>query len=92
VTLRLRLENDGAETVSVDIADFDSDLGNFAVHPEVLSLAPGQVAEPDPMISQLGVTADDIPVTVTLKRGGKSETRVIAVKSLLLPAATAAKP
>jgi hypothetical protein len=85
VTLRLRIENTGGTTESVEVVDFDSDLGNFAVHPSVLAMAPAQIAEPDPMISQLGVTSDSIPVKVTLRMDGAKETQTIIVKSLLGP-------
>lgn len=85
VTLHLRIENTGADTVSVEVDDFDSDLGNFAVHPSTLAVAPTQVAEPDPMISQLGVTSDDIPVKVTLKLGTQKETQTVHVRSILAP-------
>jgi len=71
--------------VQVDIQEVNSDLGNFAVQPELLSLAPDQTGEPDPMISQLGVTSDEIPVKVTLSVAGKSESRTILVKSLAEP-------
>ncbi len=85
VTVRLKLENKGATAVQVDIMESNSDLGNFAVRPEILSLAPGQSGEPDPMISQLGVTSDDIPVKITLKMNGKTESHAIAVKSVVMP-------
>lgn len=84
VTLHLKLNNVGKDTVSVGVIDFNSDLGNFAVHPDILSLAPEQAAEPDPMISQLGVTSDEIAVKVTLKLGPKTESQTILVKSLPL--------
>jgi hypothetical protein len=87
VTVRLKLANLSQDTVTVDILELNSDLGNFAVEPELLAMAPQQIAEPDPMISQLGVTADSIPVKVTLRLAGKTETQVIAVKSLAPPAA-----
>lgn len=83
ITIRLKLENRGGAVVQADIQEVNSDLGNFAVSPELLSLAPGQVAEPNPMISQLGVTSDLIPVTVTLRMGGTTESHVIAVKSTI---------
>ena len=44
VTLHLKIENLSGETLSVEVVDFDSDLGNFAVHPSMLALAPSQVA------------------------------------------------
>lgn len=86
VTMHLKLENLSSQVVTLDVDDFNSDLGNFAVHPETIALAPGQVSEPDPMISQLGVTSDLIPVTVTLKLNGKKQTQVIPVKNIMTPA------
>ena len=83
VTLHLKIENKSKQIASVDVLDFESDLGNFAVHPELLSVAPEQVSEPDPMISQLGVTSDEIPVKVSLKMAGKTETQTVLVKNLL---------
>jgi hypothetical protein len=84
--MHLKLENLSSQVVTLDVDDFNSDLGNFAVHPETIALAPGQVSEPDPMISQLGVTSDLIPVTVTLKLNGKKQTQVIPVKNIMTPA------
>jgi hypothetical protein len=82
VTLRLKLENTSGATVSVEVMDFNSDLGNFAVHPDVLAVAPAQIAEPDPMISQMGVTSDTIPVQITLKLGGVKETQTVLLKAV----------
>jgi hypothetical protein len=90
VTLHLILTNAGPGTLSVTIDDFDSDLGNFVVDPEVISLAPGETAEPIPMVSQLGVSSDDIPFTVSLIVAGQKETRTIEVKDVVdAPAAPA---
>jgi hypothetical protein len=63
----------------------NSDLGNFAARPPKLTLAPGQTGTLDPMISQLGVTSDEIPVKVEIRHAGKKETKIIPVKSLILP-------
>jgi hypothetical protein len=87
VSLHLMLQNKGKSIVQIEIQEMNSDLGNFAVEPALLSLAPDQIGEPDPMISQLGVTSDEIPVKVTLKLAGKSESQMILVKSLAEPAA-----
>ena len=61
----------------------NSDLGNFAVRPSKISVSPGQTAEPDPMISQLGVTSDEFPVTVRLRKvagnAGAATARTIPV-------------
>jgi hypothetical protein len=86
VTLHLKLKNLTAKPLSIEIVDFDSDLGNFAVKPSILKLEAGVEMEPEPMISQMGVTSDDIPVRVTLKSGGKKETQFVHVKSLMQPA------
>jgi hypothetical protein len=83
VTMHLKFENKSKQNVTVDVLDFESDLGNFAVHPELLTLTPDQISEPDPMISQLGVTSDEIPVKVSLKFDGKTETQTVIVKNLL---------
>ncbi len=87
ISLHLILENKSKAIYQVEILEMNSDLGNFAVEPDLLSLAPGQTGQPDPMISQLGVTSDEIPVKVTLRLGGKTESQSILVKSLDEPAA-----
>lgn len=86
VTLRVNLENKGTEPIDVEVTDVNSELGNFAVRPPKLTIAPGQLASLEPMISQLGVTADEIPLQVTVRVAGKKESQVIKVKTLLLPA------
>lgn len=86
VTVRLKLENKGKAIINVDVVEMNSDLGNFAVDPELLSLAPGQFAEPYPMISQLGITSDVIPVKVTLRMGGRTESQTIPVKNVKVSA------
>lgn len=95
VTLHVTFENRGATPVEVVPTDVNSDLGNFAVRPPKLTLAPGEKAALDPMISQLGVTNDEIPLTVSIRVGGKTETQVITIKNLITPAMQAqagAKP
>lgn len=82
VTVRVNLQNQGSAPVEVEILEVNSDLGNFAVRPAKLALAAGETNQPNPMISQLGVTSDTIPVTVGLRIGGKKETQTILVKSI----------
>lgn len=82
VTIRLKLENRGGQPLEVDLLEVNSDLGNFAVRPTKLSLAAAQTGEAEPMVSQLGVTSDIIPMKVTLRIGGKKEQQVIPVKSV----------
>ncbi|MSU23844.1 MAG: hypothetical protein EXS32_08485 [Opitutus sp.] len=87
VTLRVQFQNQGPATLELEITEVNSDLGNFAVRPPKLVIAPGESGALEPMISQLGVTSDEIPIKVVVRMGGKAETQVIAVKNLLLPAA-----
>lgn len=89
VTLHLHLENKSSDSLDVQIRDFKSDLGDFAVRPERVQLAAGQSVDVDPMVSQLGVTSDEIPVTVALRAGGKTESQDVSVKNLFTPHAKA---
>lgn len=82
VTIKLNLENQTDQSLEVQIDEVSSDLGNFAVRPEKLTLPARQSGEPDPMFSQLGVTSDVILVKVGLKSAGMSETEVLAVKTI----------
>ena len=85
ITLRLKLANQTKQTLEVEIPEVNSDLGNFAVQPDHLTLAPGQAAEPNPMNSQLGMIGDDFPVKVGLRLGDKTESQVVMVRSLFTP-------
>jgi hypothetical protein len=85
VTLHVYFENHGTEPLDVEITDVNSELGNFAVRPPKLSLKPGEKGALDPMISQLGVTSDEIPLQVVVRQSGKKETQIITVKNLILP-------
>lgn len=88
VTIKLKLENTSKATMAVEIRDLNSDLGNFAVRPDKVSLAPGQSVEPDPMVSELGVTSDTIPVSLTLRYKGKTEKRDVVLVNLFTPGST----
>lgn len=85
VTLRVQFENRGTEPLEIEVTDVNSELGNFAVRPPKLTLAAGAKGTLDPMVSQLGVTSDEIPVKVSVRLGGKKETQTIAVKNIILP-------
>jgi hypothetical protein len=89
--LRLRLENTTADTVEVEVRGLDSELGDFAVRPDKLTIAPGQSEEPDPMESLLGVDTYSMPVTVTLRYAGRMETKVLTLQ-LVKPAPDTSAP
>jgi len=84
VTLRVGFENKGTEPMTVEVTEVNSDLGNFAVRPDKLTIAPGEKGALEPMISQLGVTSDVIPLKLTVRVAGKKETQVIDVKNIIL--------
>jgi hypothetical protein len=75
VRLHLRLTNRGPAPITVEVTDFNSDLGNFVVEPEKMLLAPNESAEAEPMTSQLGVTSDAIPLSVSIWMTGQDGTR-----------------
>ena len=83
VTLRVYFENKGTEPIELEVTEVNSDLGNFAVRPPKLTLAPGEKGTLDPMISQLGVTSDEIPLKLAVRMGGKKEQQVVLVKNIL---------
>ncbi len=87
VTLRVLLNNHGPEPMEVEVTEVSSDLGNFAPRPATLTIAPGDSATLDPMISQLGVTSDDIPLKLSVRTGGQSETQVVSVRNIISAAA-----
>lgn len=83
VTLKVAFENRGAEPIEIEVTEVNSDLGNFAVRPPKLTIAPGASGTLEPMISQLGVTSDEIPLKLSVKMGGKKEQQVVLVKNVL---------
>jgi hypothetical protein len=89
VTLHLILTNQSQEPVTVSMVDFDSEMGNFAVDPETLTIAPGQTGEPTPMVSDLGVSSDTIMFKVTLKYGASRESKSFPVTIVQQAAAPA---
>lgn len=82
LTLRLRLTNRGTVPLTVTILECSSALGDFAVRPERVDLAPGQAAEVDPMISQLGVVAARIDVLLRLQAGDRKESQTLTLQPL----------
>ncbi len=83
VTLRVLFENKGTEEIELEVTEVNSDLGNFAVRPPKLKLAPGEKGLLEPMISQLGVTSDEIPLKLSVRTGGKKEQQVVVVKNVI---------
>lgn len=83
VTLRVQLENRSTEPMEIEVTEVNSYLGNFAVRPPVLKLAAGEKGLLEPMISQLGVTSDEIPLKLEVRHAGKKELQVVVVKNII---------
>lgn len=85
ILLTLRLENTGTEDLDITIREIKSALGNFVPQPERLTLTPGQSAELEPMISRLGVIANEIPLQLSFRSAGQIESQTIILKNILPP-------
>jgi hypothetical protein len=85
LTIHVYITNTGSAQASVDIVDFISDLGNFALQPEILEIPAGQTLQPETVVSQLGITSDSMPFKITLKVGGKKQTQTVIVASIVVP-------
>ncbi len=92
IVMWLQLTSTAGNPLNVEIVDFESDLGNFAVQPEHVALSPGQSVEAEPMISRLGVTSLEIPVTVSLRLNGQTETHVLTLQPVENAGEKPAKP
>jgi hypothetical protein len=86
VMIHLRFTNQGAAPVTLIIDDFVSPLGNFAVRPEQLTLAPGQSLETDPMTSQLAGALAEVDATLVLRIGTKGEKKTFRLHGVTPPA------
>ncbi|MBI5693406.1 MAG: hypothetical protein HZC55_25300 [Verrucomicrobia bacterium] len=82
VTLKVAFENRGTDPIEIEVTEVNSDLGNFAVRPPKLTIAPGSSGVLEPMVSQLGVTSDEIPLKLALRTGGKKEQQTVIVKNV----------
>jgi hypothetical protein len=85
VTLRVGFENRSTVPIEIEVTEVNSELGNFAVRPPKLTLAAGEKGVLEPMVSQLGVTSDEIPLKVSVRYAGKKDTQTLLVKNIILP-------
>lgn len=83
VTLRVLFENKGTEPLELEVTEVNSYLGNFAVRPPKLTIAPGEKGMLEPMVSQLGVSSDEIQLKLAVRSGGKREQQVVIVKNII---------
>lgn len=92
IQLRLRLTNRGGVPAVVEVEDFDSTMGDFVVQPPKITIQPGESAEADPMVSRLGVTAEEIALTVKLRSGSRTEQQVLTLRAMTQPPTGAPPP
>jgi len=90
VALRVRLTNQTQQPLDIQFLECNSLLGNFAVTPEKITIAPGATGSPDPMTSLLGVPGDEIQLKVGLKTGDAKETKILTLH--LIKTAPATQP
>jgi len=74
-----------AQPITIEILDFQSPLGDFALKPDRLALVPGQTASPDAVTSRVGIAAAEIPVQLTLRLAGEKEARTILLRAGAAP-------
>ncbi len=79
--IHLQFTNHGTERVVLNIVDFVSPLGNFAVRPETLTLEPGQSLEVEPMSSRLGGPVTQVEATLVLQVAGKTEKKTVVLRA-----------
>lgn len=80
--LKIHFKNTtSGESISCEVADFSSSLGNFAVYPSNYKLEAGQSANSETMTSRLGVEGSAIPITVGIRVGnGEVERKVVTLR------------
>lgn len=83
--LRLRVTNLSDAAIDVVYVECASALGNFAIRPETAKIEAGQTHSPNPMITLLGVSGEDITVKVTLALNGTSESQTLTLKTVPNP-------
>lgn len=79
-TLQVELVNNSPEEVTVSVRECLSLLGNFAVRPERVTLAPGQSVKLEAMRGAYGANLDRLDVTLELSRKGETERRTVVAE------------
>jgi hypothetical protein len=77
MTLHISLINRGTDPMDVYVTDVVSALGNFAVRPEHLLLAPGQQGELEPFNASFAENIEGLPVEVRVRRGTERESQIL---------------
>ncbi|BET66241.1 hypothetical protein ASA1KI_11590 [Opitutales bacterium ASA1] len=76
----LELCNRGSSEVHVEVVDFASKYGNFAVRPRVFVLAAGATMRAEPMLSRIEVVDTVSPLRVRLSCDGEFEEQTLVLR------------
>lgn len=87
IVLQIHVTNKTEAPIDVSVTQCDSDLGNFVVMPEKMTVQPHGTVDTERMTSRLGYMGGALPVTVSLKANGKREKQVITLTPIPEPAA-----
>lgn len=85
-TLQVRVENDSAKDLEVEVLEARSDLGDLAGGLGRMRLVPGQTAQTGMAIASEHLPTTTMPVQVSMRLGGQEERR-----ELVLPAPLVAR-
>jgi hypothetical protein len=77
--LRVKFTNTGPQTMEFAVTELASLLGNFAVRPERVALAPGQSVELEPMLSNKEGSYSRLDLRLALREKGNSEPEKISI-------------
>lgn len=80
LSVTLELANISDKPLKVQVWELNSELGNFAVRPDVFTLQPGTKAGPNAMTSRLGLSTSSLPVTLVLRAEGDEDKQVLVLK------------
>lgn len=78
--LQIALTNHSETELTVRPLECTSLLGNFAVRPEKVTLAPGETVTLDAMRGGIGANLDRLEVSLAFSAGGKIEKKVVVVE------------
>lgn len=77
LALTFTFVNKSSRPLVFSVTDANSALGDFAPQPPTLTIGPGQKAEVDPMLSTIEDNFDELDVSVSVRLGGRTETKTL---------------
>jgi hypothetical protein len=91
-TLVITFTNTSSAPVTITTAELNSLIGNFAPQPERITIAPGASEALQPVSGDAGGLLNWLDVTLTLRNGGSTETKVLHLVPTGEPAAPEMPP